>query len=169
MSIVLLVCADKQNILLGADLVETGDTRLGWSRIIESPGRPSEKSLAFKIPHHGSVTGHHDGVWKHLLCSKPSGFLSSFFNGSCVLPTKNDINRIVKFTDKVWITTNPYVKRRSVKRDNTVERTIRESTKSIRSISDLGQIRLRIDRRNENAFWKADLFGAALPLAELLI
>jgi beta-lactamase superfamily II metal-dependent hydrolase len=166
--VVLLICAGVQKILLGADLEESGNNQLGWSRIVASPGRPSYKSNAFKIPHHGSITAHCDDVWVKLLERNPPSFLTAFVRGLQALPKKTDVSRILKFSDKVWITTNPYIKRKPYKRDNTVERTIKESTKSMRSISDKGQIRMRVDRRASDNAWEVKLFGTALPLAECL-
>lgn len=167
--IVLLILVAGQGVLSGADLTESGDARLGWSRIISSPGRPNEKSNAFKIPHHGSSTSHHDGIWVDLLQPQPLSFLSSFVRGDSVLPNKSDIKRILKHTDKVWITTNPYVKKKANKRDRTVEKTIKETVKSIRSLSDKGQIRMRLDSNMSGSPWKVELFGSAIELAKCLV
>jgi len=41
------------HILLGADLEEPGDARLGWSAVVSNPGRSDLHSSVFKIPHHG--------------------------------------------------------------------------------------------------------------------
>ncbi len=163
--IVLLICVDGQSILLGADLEEPINGKLGWSAIISSPGRPTGKSNAFKIPHHGSSTAHHDGIWVHLLEPKPPSFLSSFIRGKCLLPQKGDIKRILEYTDKVWITTSPYVKKKANKRDRMVEKTIKETVKSIRSLSDKGHIRMRFKGSNS---WNVELFGSAMPLTECL-
>jgi hypothetical protein len=166
--IVLLILIAGQGVLLGADLIELGDIKLGWSRIISSRCS-NEKSNAFKIPHHGSSTSHHDGIWVNLLQPKPITFLTSFVRGACVLPNKKDIKRILKHTDKVFITTNPYVKKKANKRDRTIEKTINETVKSIRSLSDKGQIRMRLNSDIPGSSWKVELFGSAIELAKCLV
>lgn len=167
--IVLLICVGGQGILLGADLQESGDNKLGWSRIIISPGRPTDKSNAFKIPHHGSSTSHHDRIWVDLLEPKPLSFLTSFVLCDCLLPKREDIKRILKYTDKAWITTNPYEKKKPHKRDRTVEKTIKETVKTMNSLSDRGHIRMRLDYQRKNSSWNVELFGSAMPLAKCLM
>jgi hypothetical protein len=54
---------DAVDSLLGADLEEHGSSARGWSAVIASRNRPVGRALFFKIAHHGSVTGHHDGIW----------------------------------------------------------------------------------------------------------
>lgn len=56
-SVASVVMVGNCHILLGADLEEPGDTRLGWSAVRSNPGRPNLHCSIFKIPHHGSITG----------------------------------------------------------------------------------------------------------------
>lgn len=165
-SVVLSVCIGEKYILLGADLEEAADKNIGWSRILCTPGRFEQKSNAFKIPHHGSVTGHNDDVWKEMLMPNPVSFLSAFIRGSRALPKGGDIQRILQFTNKAWITTNPFVRKKSFKRDASVEKTIKETARMIHAFSDAGHIRLR-SKLNEKD-WRVDLFGAAQPLENCL-
>ncbi|MCW5790244.1 MAG: MBL fold metallo-hydrolase [Polyangiaceae bacterium] len=72
-SVVLWISVGQRRILLGADL-EVGSVKggtamvdAGWSAIVSSSARPQERSSAFKIPHHGSPSAHHDGVWDRML------------------------------------------------------------------------------------------------------
>ncbi|MDP2938712.1 MAG: hypothetical protein Q8O13_01325, partial [Candidatus Omnitrophota bacterium] len=109
---------------------------------------------------------HHDGVWVNLLEGKPLSVLTSFILGDCLLPRNKDIKRILGYTQKAWITTNPYKKKKGYKRDAMVEKTIKETVKSFRSLSDQGHIRLRLAYGESSSSWMVDLFGAAIPLGE---
>jgi glutaredoxin-related protein len=164
-SVVLLLIVDNKGILLGGDLEEQGDARLGWSKILQSI-KFSEKSHSFKIPHHGSHNAHHEGIWKDLLEKNPMSFLTSFVRGKTILPTRADIKRITSYTNNAWITTNPYEQKRSYKRDNMIERTIKETVKSIKSISDTGQIRMRF--KPDTTQPEINLVGSARNLSSCL-
>ena len=56
----------------GADL-EHSKQSSDWldNRGHRFPGRPPGKHRSFKVPHHGSQTGHHGAVWTQLLVSAP--------------------------------------------------------------------------------------------------
>src|SRR5256885_1503155 len=74
------------HILLGADLEEPGDARLGWSAVVSNPGRPDLHSSVFKIPHHGSITAHHDDTWQQLITRSPYAAVTPYRLGNNVLP-----------------------------------------------------------------------------------
>ena len=167
--IVVLISVSGQNILLGADLAESGDIRIGWSRIVADPARPKCKSTIFKIPHHGSGGAHNDNVWTQLLEPKPLSILSSFVRGSCCLPKKDDMRRILKYTNKVWITADPYKKRKPNKRDNMVEKTIKETVVSMRALTEKGHVKMRLDCGKRGASWTVELSGLAMPLDKCLV
>jgi hypothetical protein len=80
-------------ILMGADLEEVGDPDLGWSAIVGNASRPSGRAAIFKIPHHGSITGHHPLVWTELLDQSPITMLTPWNRGGG-LPTVTDVERI---------------------------------------------------------------------------
>src|SRR5262249_29440463 len=61
------VLVGNNHILLGSDLEESGDTRVGWSAVVASANRPKLDASVFKIPHHGSRTAHHDETWRTLV------------------------------------------------------------------------------------------------------
>jgi len=162
--IVLLIVINGKGILLGADLEEKGDNRMGWTKIINSQERPKIRSSNFKIPHHGSVTAHHEGIWISLLDKEPLSFLTSFILGNQILPKKADIKRILSYTSNAWITTNPNERQKSIKREPMIEKTIKETVKSIRALPDNGQIRIRYcDSRKK---WETELFGSAMLLSK---
>lgn len=121
--VVMLIKVGEVNVLLGADLEETGSDRRGWSAIVSSTARPEEKSTLFKIPHHGSENGHNDDVWKRMLEPKPVCLLTPYNRGRVKLPSPSDVGRILEKSDKSYITATTTTK---IKRDKTVEKMIRD-------------------------------------------
>lgn len=162
---VLLIIAGNQGILLGADMEESDDR--SWTRIIDSRERPNTKSSIFKVPHHGSKTAYHSGVWTHLLEKRAFSFVTAFIRGKCSLPTSEDMKRILSHTDKAWIAGDPFKKKKAYKRDRTIEKTIKETVKSIRSLSDKGHIRARCVYGKEDVSWEISLFGEAKLLSDI--
>jgi len=131
-------------VLLGADLEETGNAYTGWSAIVNSDIKPWEsgKAKIFKIPHHGSSNAHSNDVWSYLVEPNASCALTTY-NGGHSIPTASDVSRIKGFTDTLYATTPP--KGRIPKRDKAVERTLKETVKSRKSLSgEIGHIQLRI-------------------------
>lgn len=160
-SIVLWVKIDDFIILLGSDLEETGDPQIGWSVIVDSALRPQGKASFFKIPHHGSENAHHSGVWTQMIQSGAFAALTPYENGSTKLPTKSDVNRICLLTGNAY-STAVLGEKRVINRDRTVEKTIRETVRSIRQLNtSIGHVRLRVKSSDH---WEVDLFGDALAL-----
>lgn len=131
-------------VLLGADLEETCDRHSGWSAIVNSDIKPwsSGKAKIFKIPHHGSSNAHSNDVWSYLVEPNAACTLTTY-NGGHSIPTASDVSRIKGFTDCLYATTPP--KGRIPKRDKAVERTLKETVKSRKSLSgEIGHIQLRV-------------------------
>lgn len=130
-------------VLLGADLEESGAPHTGWS-VIVSDHRARGKAAVFKVPHHGSVTGHYEAVWSEMLIKQPIAFTTTY---SCAgLPKRGDIDRIKHYTDTFACTTVP--RHILPKRDPAVERTMREVIPKRRPLrGEMGhiQVRLRAD------------------------
>ncbi len=147
--------------LLGADLEDSEDPQMGWSVIINSPGRPQEKASVFKIPHHGSKNAHNGHVWDELLESGPVAMLSPYRLGSRLLPTAEDVKRICSVTDSAYITAEA-LRSKVVKRDKTVEKMIKEVMPTLRRWdTTLGHIRVRA---RQGEAWRVDLFDEAMRL-----
>lgn len=89
------------SMLFGADLEEKSHN--GWSKILASDSRPVTKSTIFKIPHHGSETGHHDQVWEKMIANNAICLITPYSRGH-KLPKDTDLNRIVGFSDKTYVT-----------------------------------------------------------------
>jgi beta-lactamase superfamily II metal-dependent hydrolase len=164
-AVVLWMEVGNTRILLGSDLEESGDHATGWTAILDPAVRPQDKASLFKVAHHGSETAHHPGIWAELLELNAHAILTPFVNGRIVLPSEQDSSRICGYTPKAFITSRPKV--RQVKgRPNIVEKTIRETVRSIRELpSSSGIIRLRkkiFDPDVNN--WTVQLFPAAVSL-----
>lgn len=157
-AVALLVKSGEHAVLLGADLEETHQ---GWSAILASQGRPLDKSTLFKIPHHGSITGHHDGVWENMLIPNPVSILTPY-NRSSKLPTANDTSRILGLTDKLFIT-QPHTTAKKISRPTNVEKTIKDCKVKITQINmTTGHIRAFIE--SNSAEWNIELFNGAAAI-----
>jgi hypothetical protein len=108
-----------------------GDPSRGWSAIIAARGGNRPANL-FKIAHHGSITGHHPGIWTSLLTRRPHAVLTPWNRGS-KLPTGADCTRIISLTDLAFSTSRP-TSRRAKRKEPAVDRTLGEARISIRDI-----------------------------------
>ena len=147
-------------VLLGSDL-----EKQGWIEILESTARPAGKASAFKVPHHGSKSAHAQGVWSRMLDPEPFAVLTPWHRGGGALPTQDDVRRILSNTPNAYATADigasPRVRARTNK---TVDRTIRESGISLRSLpASSGAIRLRRPC-GSGVQWSVEKFGSARHL-----
>ncbi len=162
-SVVLLIELDGASILLGADL-----ERRGWVEILKDYNQPTCKPSVFKVPHHGSVDAHVDQVWEDILVKLPIAVLTPWRRGRGSLPTSTDVDRIVSFTERSYISaSNSGAAGRSPRhRNSAVARTIRETGANIRPIGTTGgMLRLR-KRLSSTDEWNIELFGSACKLVD---
>lgn len=80
-------------VLLGADLECDRNPLCGWQAVVDSPVRPAGQASLVKVAHHGSVTGHNDDVWRHMIMPTPISALAPW-NRSSMLPTAADVGRL---------------------------------------------------------------------------
>lgn len=167
-AVVLWIQMKDVYVLLGSDLEENKSQLAGWSIILHSTTRPQGKASFFKIPHHGSFTADHPDVWSMMLQKDPAAVLTPFIRGKTVIPTDQDIKRIVSRTDNAYITAKPTSKKSNTKRPKAVDRTIKEIVGSLESIHpSVGHVRFRKKINSPDCPWKVDLFGDAMPLQKL--
>jgi len=161
-AVVLWLKIEGTAILLGADL-----ERSGWAVVLDSRERPQGKASVFKIPHHGSADAHEDRVWERMLVAGSNAILTPWRRGRGELPTRDDTRRILSFTERAYITAaRMRVSRPVRRRDNAVERTLRESGATLcQTLPSDGTIRLH---RNvgSNAAWKIETMHGARRLAD---
>jgi len=163
-SVVLWIEIGPHKILLGADLEVTQDSNDGWTAILDESTATTNDANIFKIPHHGSENGHHDGVWTKLLSNNPVAILTPFSRGKKPLPSRADIERITRLTPFAYATAPA---KRSLKKwkQKSVQDFINQSTRSIQSINrGWGHVRLRKKIGDMTDSWQIDLFGDAYKL-----
>lgn len=164
-AVVLWINVGAVSILLGSDLEETAHSATGWSVIVDSPGKPSGSAAVFKVPHHGSNTGHNSDIWNQMLVKNPIAILTPFIRGNVSLPNQSDIKRILSYTDSAFCTAKNR-RPKAPRRPKIVEQEIANVTKYLKPISlQSGHIRLRL--RDLAEAWQIELFGNAFSLATL--
>jgi len=143
-SVALWVIVGDLHILLGSDLENHPDNRIGWQAVVLSANRPRERALVIKVPHHGSSNGYCKEMWEEMVSSNPIALLTPFASGVKPLPTETDIARIRAHTSQIYCTASP-LGWRSPRRDSTVEKTIKEFVRTRRLVyGPMGHIRVRI-------------------------
>jgi hypothetical protein len=156
LAVVTLIKIGSVSALFGADLEETRDPETGWSTIVKSTSRPQIRCRVFKIPHHGSVTGHSDDVWTQFFDSKPIAVTTPYSAGRKPLPTSEDIARISALAGEFYLTSsNPSKANR--RRAPAVEKTIRDVGKLTSVASPTGIVRLRNGGLLSPNQWTAEL------------
>lgn len=150
-------------ILLGADLEETSDPRTGWSVILSDSTCTEGRASLFKVPHHGSVTGHCQGVWETLLEPQPIALLTPFAKGRQKLPQAEDEQRLCALTDDVYITT-PHTPK-PPKRPKIVNRSIERMAARLSTVQySMGHIRCRLTLDSSPTEWNVSLLNEARQL-----
>ena len=149
LSLVVYINAIIDSVLLGADMENSNIG--GWDEIANNFAY--KKCHLYKIPHHGSVTGHNDKVWENLV-DKPISIITRF--NPKQLPTNEMINKIKNLSSKTYIVGG------QAKKDKKLTTAIRHTNSynsSVFSIVDssVGYVRC-LKRRNENK-WEIYSFG----------
>ena len=162
-AVVLMISMDGTAILLGADL-EKG----GWLEIVDGSAVPGLAASVFKVPHHGSEDAHEDRVWNELLCEDPIALLTPWRRGGRALPTPNDVQRILSFTDRAYVTTSRghFESTAMQSRGYEIQRTIRETGARIAPVPlSRGLVRLR-KKAQPSGGWTVEQFGSACELID---
>ena len=162
-SVALWVQLGDFSVLLGSDLEETRDPRLGWSAILSST-KPTGTASVFKVPHHGSKTAHSHDVWANMVeGANPIALLTPFQNAGVSLPESKDRQRIRSYTNAAYITATS-TSGRQIRRPPKVERLYRQTAKPLaRSGGPVGHIRFRVPHHMPMTAGVLQLFsGAAL-------
>ncbi len=104
-SVVIYIKIDDQRILLGSDLEVSNDGRKGWKCIVDNCQTIDKKSQIFKLPHHGSVNGYDENVWRSLVDDNSIAKLSPYNKSS--LPRKEMLQKFLNHTDCLYSTSFP--------------------------------------------------------------
>jgi len=167
-SVVLGIRVGAASVLLGADLEEKNRRGLGWQVILDGcqPGEP--KYGGFKIPHHGSETGHHPSTWPTMMTPDAWAAVTPFNRQKDPLPRKEDCVRILQMTEHAYITA-PAGFGRFRHSDSAVQKTMAEAALAIGTeLSKQGHIRFRKSCTDSAKAWSTELFGNAVHLREYL-
>lgn len=166
-AVVLWIEIGGANLLLGGDLLETGDPATGWSAVLGSSIRSGRRASVFKVPHHGSLSAHHDDVWTEMLGSEPLAVLTPWARGGRYLPTSKDIDRILGLAGEAYSASA--VRRPKPKfASRTVQRTVTEVAKRVWvAEARLGHLRCRKEVASDGP-WRVDRFGGACALSGAL-
>ena len=159
LSVVLWCKIGVLDLLLGADLEHVSGTMEGWLAIVGSHERPGGRAGFFKVPHHGSENADCPSCWTELLSDKPIAVLTPY--ASSGLPKRPDIIRLCARTPEVYLTADP-TELRLPRRDNAVDRTLREIVISRRALSGrMGHVRMRCDASTVGAEPQIELINGA--------
>ena len=160
-AVVLSVTLGIWNILLASDLQHTANPLLGWTAIVNSPGRTKSKAALLKIPHHGSETGNAPGIWTDLVCHRPLGVVTPYNRGVTKLPTKKSLKLLSKSCSQLYYTALPTVTS-PPRRSPAVEKTLKMVALERKVVeSRMGQVRLRASINGPDETWTEELFGDA--------
>jgi beta-lactamase superfamily II metal-dependent hydrolase len=155
-SVVIWAQVGETSVLLGSDLEETGHPGTGWSAICDSITRPAGRAEVFKVPHHGSAPADQPRVWAELLDPEVRAVLTAWKLGSGQLPRASDIRRLCEEARDVYLTSPP-VAPASLKREASIEKTMKESVLKISALSgQVGHVRMR-KRCVAGATWQIEL------------
>lgn len=168
-SVALWIEVGSLSILLGSDLEEKGDASTGWSVIVQSKERPQGRACIFKVPHHGSITGHNMDVWTKMIHEDRIAILSPYSLADKILPKDSDIRRINKLAPESYITSKELSVKSKVSRPHVVQKMINATVKKLRqACPNMGWIRLQNGGSTDPSNWHVFLSPQASRLADLI-
>jgi hypothetical protein len=161
-AVALWVTVGDLHLLLGSDLENYRDDRLGWQAILLSSTRPHGRALVVKVPHHGSSNAYCKGMWEEMVSlDDPIALLTQYASGVKPLPSETDIDRIKIHTSRMYCTGSPSGTA-PIRRDPAVEKTLREFVRTRRTvIGPMGHIRVRIPIIGSLETFTVELFNGA--------
>jgi hypothetical protein len=113
----------------------------GWSAIV-SYARPPVRASLVKVPHHGSSGAHHDEMWEELLSDDVVAIVTPWSKGTKFLPAEEDLDRLSKFSERLYVTATPRLSR--VEKDADVERLVRRlHGERVKELRGWGHVRAR--------------------------
>jgi beta-lactamase superfamily II metal-dependent hydrolase len=107
-SVALLVVYGETRIILGGDVEEDG-----WRDVLVEVGAKKLSASLVKASHHGSPTGHCDGLWPHFAAkSKPLAVVTAYASQN--LPRKAVLEHITQHAESVMVTCFPSLKEKEL-------------------------------------------------------
>lgn len=158
LSIVLLVKQKNgDGVLLGSDMEVIDEENAGWNGVVRNYNPHNGKASLFKVPHHGSATGHKQEVWTEMLTSHPISFITTYNKGH-KLPKDDDILRVNSLSGETYLIGNKN------KHDKQMEREVRKTCPGIeieQISTEVGLVRYRKNMDIVSAQPVIECFGAA--------
>lgn len=152
-AVVLWLSLGNIQILLGSDLEERAHPRGAWSIIANNINRPKGLADVFKVPHHGSQNAHCNDVYDNMLADQHISVLTPFKHGKVSLPEATDVERLKKGkSSNIYMACKATT--RNIKHDVVVEKILKESTKSRKTLNSFGSITLRKDMSGKPDGWQ---------------
>lgn len=166
-AVVIWIKVNEKIILLGSDLENSKNKKVGWIAILDSDLRPKQKAEVFKIPHHGSPTSYNADIWEHLLAKSPIAILTPYHKANKKLPKEDEIKKYCEHTERCYITTNPKVKKAKI--EHKIDKIMGETARNRRLVNpNFGHIRIRSKISCADANWSVELIDGAVELGKLL-
>jgi len=165
-SVATLIKIGKISLLLGADLEVKKDRKLGWFDIIDNSQiiKISNKSVYFKIPHHGSENGFSSEIFSELLVPSPLGTLTPW-NKNKGLPTLEMVKTYKAITSDLYITSYGKYKSKPKKRNAKVNKLIKRFNPSIQEVKyQFGVISTRFNIFQDSKSLETNVQGAGKKL-----
>lgn len=160
-SAALLLQTSTASFVLGADLEEVPGQ--GWTTVLRDSiayagaGIP----LLYKVAHHGSEGAHSDALWSSM--RSPLAILAPFKNGRHRLPTKDQVDRILKLTRQAFSTAS--YRTMPIRKLSRADRMAFGQGIRRRSLGpEVGHIRVRVTSSGNVTH---DLFGGAVHLSRV--
>ena len=155
-SIALHIDLDDDAVLLGADLEDHHS--YGWTAVVRDSWSGSLRpATAYKVAHHGGLSGDCPELWKQLLVPNPDICLTPYSLGKHRLPTEEDKSRLRTRPRQRFICAG--ASRRPLMDSEQLNR-LSDVCEDVRCLEGmLGAVRLR--KRPGDKVWNATLFGAA--------
>ncbi|MFD3265277.1 MBL fold metallo-hydrolase [Phenylobacterium ferrooxidans] len=153
-------------VLLGADLETVLAPDRGWNAILSSPHRPPGKASIYKVAHHGSVTGHHEGIWVDLLLPENIAAIAPW-NRNTGLPKSADQMRILDLSPQAFVTAQ--VSSRKFKSTPSIDKTLSDFGILVADTNHrVGTIRFRKKISAPPGDWEVELSDGAIPLRDFV-
>lgn len=147
-------CVDS--ILLGGDMENSPQ---GWDSICSCFF--DNKCHVFKIPHHGSRTGHNSNVWLKMV-EKPISIISRF--NASQLPTGEMVEAIAKESSAVYVVgPTPTKDRRTI---NQVKKFGNHGTVLSMSMLDYNYGYVKLSKTHKDRDWTVEKYGAVVEHVE---
>ena len=108
-SIATLINIGDFSILLGADVENNKNPKLGWKNIISNHKYRTNKPHILKSPHHGSINAYSKEFWSDLMKEYPITVVTAWNRGRIKLPTTRDLSRLRKHSKAVYLTSSNHL------------------------------------------------------------